>query len=110
MYTEIRTHLTNREQIAFIDHEIALIKNKNAKRGLSQKQKDNLAIKEEILATLSYEQAFTIDELKGLNKNLATHSCQKLSSLLAQLVDENKAVRVVEKRVTMFMLPTTGEE
>lgn len=110
MYTAIKAQLTDPEQIAFIDNQIALIKNKSAKRGLTQKQKDNLAIKKEILATLSYEQAFTISELQELNKNLTTHSNQKLSSLLAQLVDEHKAVRVVEKRVTMFMLPTTEEE
>lgn len=110
MYTAIKAQLTDPEQIAFIDNQITIIKNKNTKRGLTQTQKDNLAIKEDILATLSYETALTITELQGLNENLATHSNQKLSALLAQLVKENKVARVVEKRVPMFMLPTTEEE
>lgn len=37
-------------------------------------------------------------------------SCQKLSALLKQLVDSNKVIKTIEKRVSYFSLPKEEEE
>jgi len=101
MITEIKALLTNKEQIAFLDNEIALIKKKNAKRTPSVNQKENVSLKDIILTTLT-DTPMSISDIQEANATLALLSNQRVSALLKQLVDINKVERVVDKKKVAF--------
>lgn len=104
MYTEIKALLTDKDQIAFIENEIELVKRKNSKKTLTATQKANVEFKDEILATLSTDNPMTIKEIQSANEVLADLSNQRVSALLTQLIEANKVERVIEKRVSKFLL------
>lgn len=104
MYTEIKALLTNKDQIAFIENEIELVKRKNSKKTLTATQKANVEFKDEILATLTPDNPMTIKEIQSANEALADLSNQRVSALLTQLIEANKVERVIEKRVSKFIL------
>jgi hypothetical protein len=104
MYTEIKALLTDKDQIAFIENEIELVKRKNSKKTLTATQKANVEFKDEILVTLSTDNPMTIKEIQSANEVLADLSNQRVSALLTQLIEVNKVERVIEKRVSKFLL------
>ena len=112
MYEEILAieGLTD-EQKAFIEKRIEITKKKNANRGENAeptaKQKENEGIKATILTELAkVAKPTTItDFIKG-SEPLSGYSNQKISSLMGQLLTDNKVVRVVEKGKSYYSLPT----
>lgn len=88
--------------IEFIDREMELLRNKrNKASGKSTKsQKENEGVKEQILETLAAGR-MTATEVG----NALGISVQKASALLRQLKEENKIVRIEEKKKVYFELP-----
>lgn len=104
MYTEIKALLTDKDQIAFIENEIELVKRKNSKKTLTATQKANVEFKNEILATLTLDNPMTIREIQSANEALGGLSNQRVSALLTQLIEANEVERITEKRVSKFIL------
>lgn len=100
----------NEELVAFIDHEIELLSRKNSvSKKATAKQVANEAMKDVILAGLVGKEAMTATEITKDIVIAAGYSAdtkvQKVSALLAQLVDDNAVVRTVgAKKKAYFAL------
>lgn len=93
--------------IEFIDREMELLRNKRNKASgkPTKSQKENEGVKEQILETLAAGR-MTATEVG----NALGISVQKASALLRQLKEENKVVRIEEKKKVYFELPAEGAE
>ena len=89
---------------AFVNHEIELLENKRSTTKPTKTQTENLAVKETIVSVLKeIGKPVTITEMQKFSADLAEYSCQKLSALLKQLVENDKTVtKVTEKKKTNF--------
>lgn len=89
---------------AFVNHEIELLENKRSTAKPTKTQTENLAVKETIVSVLKeIGKPVTITEMQKFSVDLAEFSCQKLSALLKQLVENDKTVtKVTEKKKTYF--------
>lgn len=89
---------------AFVNHEIELLENKRSSTKPTKTQTENLAVKETIVSVLKeMGKPATISEMQKFSTELAEFSCQKLSALLKQLVENDKTVtKVTEKKKTYF--------
>ena len=89
---------------AFVNHEIELLENKRSSTKPTKTQTENLAVKETIVSVLKeIGKPVTITEMQKFSTDLAEFSCQKLSALLKQLVENDKTVtKVTEKKKTSF--------
>ena len=89
---------------AFVNHEIELLENKRSSTKPTKTQTENLAVKETIVSVLKeIGKPVTITEMQKFSADLAEFSCQKLSALLKQLVENDKTVtKVTEKKKTYF--------
>ena len=89
---------------AFVNHEIELLENKRSTAKPTKTQTENLAVKETIVSVLKeIGKPVTITEMQKHSADLAEFSCQKLSALLKQLVENDKTVtKVTEKKKTYF--------
>lgn len=103
MFAQIRTHLQDPTEIAFIDHQIELLDRKNAsnrKPTATQIENDNfLEVIMEVLR--GSENAMTISDIQAMNSELPT-SNQKMSALMKKLVDANLVEKVYLKRKPYF--------
>lgn len=103
MLKEIVVDMGNDMLVEFIDNEISLLEKKSSKSTQTKTQVENETIKDKIVAVLkNLDRKVTITELQGANEEMATYSNQKLSALLKQLVEENRVVRVPDKKKTYF--------
>ena len=89
---------------AFVNHEIELLENKRSTAKPTKTQTENIALKETIVSVLKeIGKPVTITEMQKFSADLAEFSCQKLSALLKQLVENDKTVtKVTEKKKTYF--------
>lgn len=101
-YTALRAIVAdNAELVAFIDHELELLDKKNSKRSdkPTAKQSANAELAERIYdAIAGAKEPMTctaIADMFGISN-------QKCSALIKSLVDGNRVVRTVVKRVTYF--------
>ena len=93
----------NEEYTKEIEKIIAITEKKNTNRSASKTQKENVDIKEKIIATLvELGKAVTISELQATSEEMGAYSNQKLSALMKQLVAENRAERTEEKKKAYF--------
>lgn len=87
------------DMVAFIDHEVDLLDRKSAKSGQTKTQKENVAVKEQIVSALAdLAKPSTVSEIMVA----VPLSNQKISALLRQLVNEGKVVRTEEKKKAYF--------
>lgn len=93
--------------IEFIDREMELLRNKRNKASgkPTKTQAANEGVKEQILETLAAGR-MTATEVG----NALGISVQKASALLRQLKEENKVVRIEEKKKVYFELPAEDAE
>jgi hypothetical protein len=89
--------------VAYATHEIELLDKKASNKVATKTQKENVEIKDIILSILTDTPA-RIAEIQAKNDKLKDLSNQKISSLLTQLVKEDKVERVVDKKNTYFKL------
>lgn len=94
----------------FCQHEIELLNKKNSKTSgkHTKTQKENEAIKAEILEDL--EGKMTITEMTKAIPAIDGMTNQKVSALVRQLVKEGKVVRTEEKGRAYFEIAPEGEE
>ncbi|MBQ8635898.1 hypothetical protein IJ425_07080 [bacterium] len=105
MFAQIKTHLTNPEEIAFIDHEIELLEKKaSTPKKPTATQLENEVFTQKILAVLeNAERGLSISEIQAKDTTLPT-SNQRMSRLLNNLVESHVVVKVYEKRKPFFQM------
>lgn len=109
MFTEIKKVLTDKDQIAFIDHEIELVAKKNASKSTSMtpRQKENAGVADEILASMESGKYYTITEIMKAvpsiaEKGIEEYSPQRVTAIVSKLVRENRLFRREEKGKALF--------
>ena len=104
MYERVLTRLTNQDEIEFINHQIDLLKSKNANRKPTTAQKENDGFKEAIVdfLTSKAEEKFSISEIQSQVPEVEKLSNQRMSALMKQLVDSGVVQKVYEKRKAYF--------
>lgn len=103
MFAVIREAMAdNAEVVAFCDHEIELLSKKRSSSP-TKTQIANEAVKNEILDALAkVSEPVTVSEILALLENSYTN--QKISALLRQLKDAGKVEKIVDKKVSRFIL------
>ena len=106
MFAQIRNHLTDPQEIEFINHEIELLEKKStASKKPTANQVENENYMEIILGILEKsDKALSISDIQALNENLPT-SNQRMSALLKKLKEAGAVERVYEKRKPFFKIP-----
>lgn len=103
MFAQIKAHLTNEAEIAFIDHEIELLEKKNgAAKKPTKTQVANEELKGVLVSNMEDNMVYTVTDIIKNVEGMADLSNQKVSALLRQLVEEGKVTKVVEKRKSYF--------
>ena len=104
MFAQIRTHLTDVDEIAFIDHEMALLAKKNSARSTkpTKTQVANAGYMEDILNTMESGQAYTVSEIAELVPSLKGFSVNKVSALVRGLKLDGKVERTEVKGKAYF--------
>lgn len=98
----------NKMLVEFIEHELELLAKKNAsgEGKMTATQKENNAIKEEILKSLGEkaDRIFTVTEMIKEFECCKTYTNQKISALMKQLVAEEKVKKIEDKRKSYFQI------
>ena len=91
--------------IDYLVNERNLLEKKSSKSSPSQTQLANEKIKEVIIETLlEIGRPVSITEIQKANEELGALSNQKISSLLTQLKNEGRVVRVEDKKKALFTI------
>ena len=109
MFAQIKSHLTDVDEIKFIDHEIELLDKKSGKgadKKLTPEQEKNEKVKVGILNALDGGVQMTISqmikEVPEIGEIFPDASNQKISALVRQLVTALVVERVEVKGVAYF--------
>ena len=104
MFEQIRTHLTDEAEIAFIDHELELLAKKNERKSIkpTAKQVANAQLIEEIYEKMETGKSYRISEIQALSDELAEASSQKVSALVKRMKDNLLVIREVVKGTAYF--------
>ena len=96
----------NDELVKFIEHELELLAKKNSsEKKPTAVQVANEGIKSVIIETLAENgKMMTISEMQKTNAELGELSNQRISALIRQLINDEKVVRVEEKRKAYFKI------
>ena len=98
----------NGEMVKFIEHELELLAKKNAsgENKMTASQKANEGVKSEILERMTNEsnRLFTITEMIKEFECCKDLTLPKVTALVTQLKNEDKVVRVEEKRKAYFKI------
>jgi hypothetical protein len=93
----------NADLVAFIDHEIELLQKKSASKKPTKTQEANEGIKTVILEVLN-DEGMTASEVLSASTEFEGMSNQKISALLNQLVKDEKVVKFLDKKKSLFKL------
>jgi predicted transcriptional regulator len=104
--TTVADGITAEELVDFVNHELELLAKKNsAEKKPTEKQTENIGIKEVILDVLGENGGLmTVTDVQKSRAELAELSNQRVSALLRQLKDEGYVERVEDKRKAYFKL------
>ena len=104
MFEQIRTHLTDEAEIAFIDHELELLAKKNERRSdkPNKKQIENAELIEKIYEAMEPNKGYRVMEIQTLIPELADAKIQKVSALVTKMRDNVLVSREVVKGVAYF--------
>lgn len=94
---------------AYLENELALLKKKSENKKATKNQEANVAIKADILEVMAHMKPSTATEIMNAVKSVdtekyATLTNQRVSALLRQLIEDNKVVKTVDKKVSKFAL------
>ena len=103
MFAQIKTHLTDQDEIAFINHEIELLENKaGSNKKPTATQVANESLKVVILNYLETVDSATVTDVQKYIGNDITN--QKVSALMKQLVENGQINKFYEKRKAYFSI------
>lgn len=94
---------------AYLENELELLKKKSENKKATKNQEANVAIKADILKVMANMAPSTATEIMNAVKSIdtekyATLTNQRVSALLRQLIEDNKVVKSVDKKVSKFAL------
>ncbi len=94
---------------AYLENELELLKKKSENKKATKNQEANVAIKADILEVMVNMAPSTATEIMNAVKSIdtekyATLTNQRVSALLRQLIEDNKVVKSVDKKVSKFAL------
>ena len=94
---------------AYLENELELLKKKSENKKATKNQEANVAIKTDMLEVMAHMSPSTATEIMNAVKSVdtekyATLTNQRVSALLKQLIDDNKVVKSVDKKVSKFAL------
>jgi thiamine pyrophosphokinase len=106
MFSQILAHLTDPQEIEFIQNEIELTKRKNAKRSTAptKAQKENASYGEQVLACMAEGERYTVTEIQAKVASMKELSNQRATAIMRALVKAGSVVRVEEKGKAYFTL------
>ena len=104
MYEKIKARLTDKAEIAFIDHELELLAKKNASKSSkpTKRQAENEGIKDAILEAMEDNVGYQVGSIVKLVAEVADLSNQRVSALMKQLLADEKVKREEIKRVAYY--------
>lgn len=93
---------------AYLENELELLKKSENKKA-TKNQEANVEIKADILEVMAHMAPSTATEIMNAVKSVdtekyATLTNQRVSALLRQLIEDNKVVKSVDKKVSKFAL------
>ena len=94
---------------AYLENELELLKKKSENKKATKTQEANVEIKADILEVMAHMAPSTATEIMNAVKSVdtvkyATLTNQRVSALLRQLIEDNKVVKSVDKKVSKFAL------
>lgn len=103
MFEQIKSHLTDPAEVAFVEHELELLAKKNsADKKPTAKQVENDGLKQTILDVLTENGGLmTITDIQKSSAELAELSNQRISAIVRQMVGIS-VERVEDKRKAYF--------
>ena len=103
MFEQIKSHLTDPAEVAFVEHELELLAKKNsADKKPTAKQVENDGLKQTILDVLIENGGLmTITDIQKSSAELAELSNQRISAIVRQMVGIS-VERVEDKRKAYF--------
>jgi hypothetical protein len=98
---------------AYLENELELLKKKSENKKATKNQEQNVKIKADILAVMVNMAPSTATEIMNAvkstdNVQYATLTNQRVSALLKQLIEDDKVVKTIDKKVSKFALVTEG--
>lgn len=104
MFEQIRTHLTDEAEIAFIDHELELLARKNERRSdkPTKNQLANAELMNVIYDNMEDGKRYTVTEIHQAIDALKDFSGNKVSALVRGLRLDGRVVRTEEKGRAYF--------
>lgn len=92
------------ELVAFIEHEIELLSNKNKadNKKPTAKQLENEALKAELLNYMEVNTLYSISDFQKQVEACADLSNQKIAAILRQMKDNDKTVEKVEDKRKVY--------
>lgn len=104
MFSQILTHLTDADEIAFIQHEIELTLKKNASRSNkpTKTQVANATLADAVYDAMADGQSYRVADIKSLVPELSDANPQKISAIMTKLRKEIRVSRELVKGVAYF--------
>ena len=104
MFEQIKSHLTDPAEVAFVEHELELLAKKNSgEKKPTAQQMANEGLKQTIIEVLTDNGGLmTVTDVQKSCEELSVLSNQRVSALLRQLKDDGKVERVEDKRKAYF--------
>lgn len=105
MFEQIKSHLTDPAEIAFVEHELELLAKKNsADKKPTAQQTQNEGIKTAIADGMTPGRLYTVTELIKEIPECADLTNQRVSALLRQMKDDGIVTKTVDKRKSYFQI------
>ena len=104
MFEQIKSHLTDPAEVAFVEHELELLAKKNSgEKKPTAQQVANESLKQTIVEVLTDNGGLmTVTDVQKSCEELSVLSNQRVSALLRQLKDDGMVERVEDKRKAFF--------
>ena len=97
----------NADFVAYIENELQLLAKKSENRKSAKTSEENLKLAEVVLEVLKGSEGMTASEIIRANDQLAGLSTPKMTALLKVLMEQNKVVRIEDKKKVLFKAVAT---
>ena len=105
MFEQIKSHLTDPAEIAFVEHELELLAKKNSgEKKPTAQQVANDGIKTAIAEGMTPNRLYTVTELIKEIPECAELTNQRVSALLRHMIADGTVTKTVDKRKSYFQI------
>ena len=105
MFEQIKSHLTDPAEVAFVEHELELLAKKNSsEKTPTAQQTASESIKTASTNVMTANRLYTVTELIKEIPECAELTNQRVSALLRQMIADGTVVKTVDKRKSYFQI------